>query len=99
MSGEGAVTSRSHLRPSLPLPASAEPLPASPELGPTPPPPAGYVGLGRPPQPRPARGQQRDKDRRGGIYLMAIDGFILNICRDSYKHPYIFFLNYTVCQS
>lgn len=72
----GRVTSRSHLRPSLPPPASAEPLPAFPELGPTPPPPAGYVGLGRPPQPRPANGKRGRKTESAGelVCLMTVVG-------------------------
>lgn len=54
-------TSRSHLRPSQPLPVSAVPRPASPGLGPTPPPPAGSYGSDLQHHPPPRRKRQEEE--------------------------------------
>ena len=65
------LTFHSHQQPSQPPPASAGPWPASPERGPTPPPPAGSCGSKMPHRPPPTatrrgKGGERVRERDRG---------------------------------
>ena len=62
------LTSRSHLRPSQPPPVSAVPWPASPGLGPTPPPPAGSYGSELLHHPPPVKEETGERGRNSVIH-------------------------------